>query len=545
MKALARKCRTTLPLLLLPGAAIAATAQVQLEEITVTAGRVAGRLHELPVSATVVDGATLDDTAVTRWEDIPLPGIKVGPAGLTDVLSIRGMASGIDFGFEQSAPVFIDGVWFGSSRASRIGFLDTAQVEILKGPQPTWYGKNATAGAFGIITRKPHARREAWLDAFHEIEHAETALTGVLNLPLNEQLAVRMAGKWRRMDGFMTNSVDGQKSPHYRDYLGRASLRWTPSPGWTVDAKLEYSDNLTTGRETQYVRCAATAFANRRLLNPAFEDCEFDLTRTFRYDPAAYGVAMALFKDPERPGERIRNQMLSGRAAAEGTLASGHVLQAIVAYYDHDFLAWVKQDHSWNQRLLAVFDDSNRLASQELRLASPASGRWSWNLGAYHEDVARSNGPFTQVILPLPQMQARTTNWYEDSSAWRPGGGRWPAARPPAAAATLVERHPVHQQPGAGRSSRDGPARADRRLLACPGRIAGRRRRSCDDPACGSPAGDGGAARRRGHPRRGLRAASARSNAARAACPARHQAAAGRREHGHSRRGPRRGRQPA
>src|SRR5690606_31319157 len=137
---------------------------------------------------------TLDDTAVTRWEDIPLPGTKVGPAGPTDVLSIRGMASGIDFGFEQSAPVFIDGAWFGSSRASRIGFLDTAQVEILKGPQPTWYGKNATAGAFGIITRKPHARREAWLDAFHESEHAETALTGVLNLPLNEQLAVRMAG---------------------------------------------------------------------------------------------------------------------------------------------------------------------------------------------------------------------------------------------------------------------------------------------------------------------------------------------------------------
>ncbi len=156
---------------------IAPAAQAQLDEVTVTARRISESLYDVSVTATVVDGGTLDDQVVTRWEDLALPGTKIGPAGITDVLSIRGMASGINFGFEQSAPVFIDGVWFGSSRASRIGFLDTAQVEVLKGPQPTWYGKNVMAGAFGISTRKPKFEREGWLEVFHEFD--ATARKGV------------------------------------------------------------------------------------------------------------------------------------------------------------------------------------------------------------------------------------------------------------------------------------------------------------------------------------------------------------------------------
>jgi iron complex outermembrane receptor protein len=396
---------------------IAPAAQAQLDEVTVTARRISESLYDVSVTATVVDGGTLDDQVVTRWEDLALPGTKIGPAGITDVLSIRGMASGINFGFEQSAPVFIDGVWFGSSRASRIGFLDTAQVEVLKGPQPTWYGKNVMAGAFGISTRKPKFEREGWLEVFHEFEHEELAVTGVINEPLGESVALRLAGKYRRMDGFMHNSVDGGKSPNYRDRLARASLRWTPAPAWTVDAKLEYSDNLTIGRETQYVRCVPGAMGNLRLVNPLYEDCQFDTTRAFRYDPAAFGEAMSLFEDPDRPGERIHNEVLSGRLGADWTFTAGYAAQLTLAYYDHDFQAWVKPDHSWNQRTLASFDDSNRLVSQELRLSSPLTGRWAWTAGFYHEDIARSNAPFTQFAFMMMPSQGRTTNWYEDSSS--------------------------------------------------------------------------------------------------------------------------------
>ncbi len=299
------------------GQVLAETSGARLEEIVVTARRVEERLSDVPLSVTVVGGARLDEFAVTRWEDLTLPGIKIGPAGILDVLSIRGIASGLNFGFEQSAPVYVDGVWFGSSRSTRSGFVDIERIEILKGPQPTHYGKNAIAGAFGIVTRKPEPDFAATVDTYYEFEHDETAVTGMLNLPLGETLAARLAGRWRDLDGFMTSTVNGRRTPQQRDELGRLALRWTPRTDLTLDGKLEYSQNTTRGRETQYVRCEPPAFAAPRLLNPDFEDCQMDEARGFRYDRDAFGAAIGIFDNPDRPGELLENEVLSGLVSGE------------------------------------------------------------------------------------------------------------------------------------------------------------------------------------------------------------------------------------
>jgi iron complex outermembrane recepter protein len=395
---------------------VAADDSQQLDEIIVSARRVDERLHDVPISVAVLSGARLEDAAVTRWEDLTLPGIKIGPAGITDVLSIRGMASGINFGFEQSAPTFIDGVWFGSSRSSRIGFLDTERVEILKGPQPTYFGKNAIAGAFGIVTRKPEKEFSADLETYREFEHDETTITGVLNVPLGDRFAARLAGRWRDLGGYMTNSADGSSSPHQEDDLARLALRWEPVAALTLDGKLEYSRNITTGRETQYVRCVPQAFTTPRLLNPEFEDCQMDTVRGFRYDSGAFGEALALFNNPTRPGERIGNELLNGLIAADWEFAPDYSLKVNVAYYDQDFQSWVKQDNSWNQRALAAFKDSSRLFSQELRVDSPTDRRWFWTVGGYREEVARNNSPFAQVALQVGF--GAVTHWQEESDAW-------------------------------------------------------------------------------------------------------------------------------
>jgi outer membrane receptor protein involved in Fe transport len=409
--------------LFLLGIAFAASAQAEpargsLEEVVVTARRVEERLADVPLSVTVIGGQRLDEFAVIRWEDLALPGIKIGLAGVLDVLSIRGIASGLNFGFEQSAPVFVDGVWFGSSRASRSGFVDIERIEILKGPQPTHYGKNAIAGAFGIVTRKPQPQFSASVDALYEFEHDETAVTGVLNVPIGATLAARIAGRWRELDGYMTNTSSGRRSPQQRDELGRLALRWTPFDELVLDGKIEYAKDTTSGFLTQYVRCVPQAFTNPRLLNPEFEDCRMDEARAFRYDRAAFGAALGIFENPSRPGELFDNELLSGLVSGSWQLPGDAELTFDIGYYDQGFYAEAKQDHSWNQRMLAAYEDSSRLFSQEVRLRSLHDGRWSWMLGAYHEQGARDNAPFAQVALQVPANQANVTNSLQDSDAW-------------------------------------------------------------------------------------------------------------------------------
>ena len=409
--------------LYLLGFAFSAMAQAEadraaLEEVVVTARRIEERLSDVPLSVTVIGGRRLDEFSVTRWEDLTLPGIKIGPAGLLDVLSIRGIASGLNFGFEQSAPVFVDGVWFGSSRSSRSGFVDVERIEILKGPQPTHFGKNAIAGAFGIVTRKPKPEFAASVDAYYELEHDETAITGVVNVPVGETLSARVAAKWRDFDGYMTNPASGRHTPQQRDELGRLALRWQPVDELTLDGKIEYSNNTTRGLSTQYVRCVSQAFTTPRLLNPAYEDCRMDDVRAFRYDRTAFGAALGIFGNPDRPGELQDNELLSGLVSGTWTLPDDFELSLNVAYYDQHFYSEVKQDHSWNQRSLAAYEDSDRLFSQEVRVRSLHAGRWSWMIGAYHEQGARDNAPFAQVALQLPVNQANVTNSLQDSDSW-------------------------------------------------------------------------------------------------------------------------------
>ena len=138
------------------GTVQAETDRAALDEIVVTARRIEERLADVPLSVTVIGGLQLDEFAVTRWEDLTLPGIKIGPPACSTSVD-RGIASGLNFGFEQSAPIFVDGVWFSSSRASRSGFVDLERIEILKGPQPTHFGKNAIAGALAS-SRASHSR---------------------------------------------------------------------------------------------------------------------------------------------------------------------------------------------------------------------------------------------------------------------------------------------------------------------------------------------------------------------------------------------------
>ena len=211
------------------------------EDIVVTAQRREQSLQDVPISVAVASGNALRTSQVSTLNDLGnrLSGVKINKAGASDSLNIRGVGSGFNAGFEQSVATFIDGVYVSRSQATRAGFLDVDRVEVLKGPQSTYFGANAIAGALSVVTRKPSQMLEGYASALYSPSDGEYDVQGAVGGPLSEKVSGRAALRVSGMNGYINNvrlNVDG---PRNRDIQGRAALRYE-TPGtldinWRVD----------------------------------------------------------------------------------------------------------------------------------------------------------------------------------------------------------------------------------------------------------------------------------------------------------------------
>ena len=130
---------------------------VLLEEIVVTARKREENLQEVPISAQVINGEALKDYNIRSLTELSqsVPGIQLNATAASGQFFIRGIGSGTSFTFDQSVGTFIDDIFHGRTRIAEEAFLDLDRIEVLKGPQSTFFGNNAVAGALNIVTAKP------------------------------------------------------------------------------------------------------------------------------------------------------------------------------------------------------------------------------------------------------------------------------------------------------------------------------------------------------------------------------------------------------
>lgn len=155
--------------------------------------------------------------------------------------SIRGFGTfGRNLTLEQAVPIFVDGIHFGRPAQVKLAFLDVGRLEILKGPQPVFFGQNATAGAFSIVSAGPTPEWEGYLDA--ELGTFNTSiLRGAFGGPLTDRLGIRVAGSYEDGDGFIDDVVSGGSAGAYENIGGRVILEFTPNDRLTLTGKVEYS----------------------------------------------------------------------------------------------------------------------------------------------------------------------------------------------------------------------------------------------------------------------------------------------------------------
>lgn len=218
---------------------------LEVEEIVVTAQRREQSLQEVPLSIETYSGAELQRQGYRNMEDLsafsPSVSIGDGTSVQDQQVRIRGFGTtGNSLTLEQAVPIFVDSIHFGRQSMIKTAFLDVERVEVLKGPQPVFFGMNATAGAFNITSRKPGNEWEGEMTAEVGNNNRQEFSFGVGG-PLTDTLGIRVAGVRESDDGFAKHAVTGDKIPRFDHLGGRITLQWTPNDKFQATAKVEAS----------------------------------------------------------------------------------------------------------------------------------------------------------------------------------------------------------------------------------------------------------------------------------------------------------------
>lgn len=209
-------------------------------EIIVTAQKRAERLQDVPISITAQSAAQLQSAGVQTTKDLTkvVPGLVFAQNEAFSQPAIRGVTSSITVaGAENPIAIYLDGVYQPSVTAALYDLPDVDHIEVLKGPQGTLFGRNATGGAIQIFTKAPSyttTGKFTLQDGYYtggSAHHAnEVSVNGFISGPIvDDTLAYSVSGFYRYNPGYMTNDVNGNRAGLQRTYGTRAKLLWEPS----------------------------------------------------------------------------------------------------------------------------------------------------------------------------------------------------------------------------------------------------------------------------------------------------------------------------
>lgn len=216
----------------------------QIEEILVTAQKRSENLQDVPIAISAVTSEALDKAAIREAGDltVSVPGLSATRVTQSTIFYLRGVGTAQGgAGIDSTIATFVDGVYLPSMASSTLSLNNIARVEVLKGPQGTLYGRNATGGAINIVTRDPGQERV--LEASIGYGNKETVDTNVYTaMPLTSTMAIDFAASYHNQgEGFGTNLRTGTDINKSKDYTLRSKLVWTPSDVDKITLSGDYS----------------------------------------------------------------------------------------------------------------------------------------------------------------------------------------------------------------------------------------------------------------------------------------------------------------
>jgi iron complex outermembrane receptor protein len=363
---LRRACGSVLPAVAL----LATPAQAETgapesgDDILVTAQKREERLQDVPISISVQSGDQLEAQGVSTFVDLQsrVPNLFIADTPANASIFIRGIGtSGNTLSFEQSVSLFVDGIYGGRNRQFMGPFFDVERIEVLRGPQGALFGRNTSAGAISVTTRRPTDSFEGYAFADYETVRSSPSIQVAAGGPVSDTLKMRFAARFGRQNGWIDNVALDRTEPDRDDVLARGSVIWEPGPNFKLFAKAEYGWSDIVGQGFEFVPGGGRP----------------DYTVDTLDDRLPIGDTSNVFNGTVQMDFGI------------GT----HTLTSITGYswytYDQGFNIQAKQP----SRLVTGNSEVFNQWSQEVRLASPAGERFDYILGGYAEtsssDISR------------------------------------------------------------------------------------------------------------------------------------------------------------
>ncbi|WP_236690543.1 TonB-dependent receptor [Pseudomonas sp. RIT-PI-a] len=332
---------------------------VSLQAVTVTATRRAESLQKVPVAVSVVDGEQLErdnrNGVASIVQQVPSLNFRTGASNKDTSLFIRGVGTiSTSPGVEPTVATVIDGVVYGRPGQATLDLLDLERIEVLRGPQGTLFGKNASAGVLNIVTKAPTEATHGYIDQSYYSGNESRTRFGIGGSLIPDTLKGSLTTLFGSYDGNVDNRANGHEVNGYNRKGVRGKLEFTPNDDLTLTLAADYMQSHDDAPNGVVSKALTPAFAGA--LAPV----------------SASGHSRDIASDYRSHVEDINK----GLSAQLDWNLGDYTLTSITAWRGWDNTQW--QDGDRLATITSAFpgtEDKGDLSydqySQEVRLASP------------------------------------------------------------------------------------------------------------------------------------------------------------------------------
>ncbi len=372
------------PLLAEEAQADITTEDDKIEVIMVTAQKRIQRIIDVPTSIAAVTGEVITKSGSQQIADIQdlVPNLTIQDINsFNNSVFIRGVGSSSrNISFDTRVGVYLDGVYLGQSAGLNQDLMDVARIEVLRGPQGSLFGKNTVAGAMNIITKKPSDELEGKIKARIGNYNARQ-LSGYINVPLNDDIALKVSASSMQRDGYIDNIYSGAEGDKgNRDNLTYRAQLFVDSfedleltftvDGSSADETPSFGELITNFTGTGPVEAAAVG---KRVTNTNFLPIE---------DRSTSGLALEAVYDFEHGGSF---KSITAQRKTE-------------LYYLNDL------DYSSAKFFIANTDDEYDQFTQEFQYTSKNDDTFEYIVGLYYyqqDSMTERGATPDEDVIPL------------------------------------------------------------------------------------------------------------------------------------------------